>query len=140
MLKIERSDADIERIAQCLSWHSERKDVTDSYLMMIREIPDRWIKTIWPDATDADIVEEFKDAFYTVEMYELSPIDPEEDPYYDHAKWLRESWLTKKVDQMLQEGRIEENEIKEIQYMLKVIAKGKRRSARYVLQIVDDED
>lgn len=140
MLKINRTDADIERIARCLLNHSEGEHVTDSYIMKIRDMPNRWIQAIWPEATDEDIVEEFKDAFYTVEMYELSQIDPEEDPYYDHAKWLRESWLTKKVDQMLQEGRIEENEIKEIQYMLKVIAKGKRRSARYVLQIVDDED
>ena len=43
MLKMKKDGADIERIAQCLSCHSERKDVTDSFLMMIREIPDRWI-------------------------------------------------------------------------------------------------
>ena len=139
MLKINRTDADIERIAECILNHSECEHVTDSYIMKIRDMPERWIQAIWPEATDADIVEEFKNAFYTVEMYELSPIDPEEDPYFYHAKWLRESWLTKKVDQMLQEGRIEENEIKEIQYMLKVIRRGKRRRGRYVLQVVDED-
>ncbi|MBQ6700728.1 MAG: hypothetical protein IJM98_08720 [Oscillospiraceae bacterium] len=139
MLKINRTDADIEHIANCLLHHSECPDITDSRIVEIKEMPERWLHAIWPDASDADIVEEFKEAFYAMEMYELSPIDPEEDPYFLYAKWLRESWLTKKVDQMLREGHVEKEDEEKVCHMLDVIHKGKRRRGRYVLQVVDED-
>lgn len=139
MLKINRTDADIERIAKCLVNHSELEDVTDSCIMQIRDMPERWLKAIWPDYTDADIIEEFKEAFYIVEMYEISPIDPDEDPYFYHAEWLRNSWLTKRVEIMLREGRIEKDDEEKVRRMLDVIHKGKRRRGRYILQVVDED-
>lgn len=140
MLKIERSDADVERIARCLLNHSECENVTDSYVMMIRDMPERWFRAIWPEATDEDIIEEFKEAFSITEMYELSPIDPEEDPYFYHAEWLRNSWLTKCVEIMLREGRVAAEDEEKISHMLNVIRKGKRRRCRYVREIIEDVD
>ena len=140
MLKINRNDADIENIARCLLNHSESKSVTDSYIMRIGAMPERWLKAIWPEATDKDIIEEFKEAFDAMELYELSPIDPEEDPYFYVADWLRNSWLTKRVEIMLYEGRIEEKDEEKIKHMLEVIHKGKRRSCHYVREIIENDN
>ena len=128
MLKIERTDADIERISECLLNHAECDDVTDTYLVAIRDMPERWLRAIWPNCTDKDIIDEFKEAFYCMEMYEVSPINPEEDPYFLYAEYLRNSWLTKRVDIMLREERISEDEEDEIYEMLEVIKNRKRRS------------
>ena len=128
MLKIERTDADIERISECLLNHAECDDVTDTYLVAIRDMPERWLRAIWPNCTDKDIIDEFKEAFYCMEMYEVSPINPEEDPYFLYAEYLRNSWLTKRVDIMLREERISEEEEDEIYEMLEVIKNRKRRS------------
>jgi len=128
MLKIERSDTDIERIAECLLNHAECEDITDTYLVAIRDMPERWLKAIWPNCTDKDIIEEFKEAFYCMEMYEVSPINPEIDPYFLYAEYLRNSWLTKRVDIMLREERIPEDEEDEIYEMLEVINNRKRRT------------
>ena len=128
MLKIERSDTDIERIAECLLNHAECEDITDTYLVAIRDMPERWLKAIWPNCTDKDIIEEFKEAFYCMEMYEVSPINLEIDPYFLYAEYLRNSWLTKRVDIMLREERIPEDEEDEIYEMLEVINNRKRRT------------
>lgn len=128
MLKINRTDADIERIAECLLNHAECEDITDTYLVAIRDMPERWLKAIWPNCTDKDIIEEFKEAFYCMEMYEVPPINPEIDPYFLYAEYLRNSWLTKRVDIMLREERIPEDEEDEIYEMLEVINNRKRRT------------
>lgn len=128
MLKIERSDTDIERIAECLLNHAECEDITDTYLVAIRDMPERWLRAIWPNCTDKDIIEEFKEAFYCMEMYEVSQTNPEIDPYFLYAEYLRNSWLTKRVDIMLREERIPEDEENEIYEMLEVINNRKRRT------------
>lgn len=128
MLKIERSDTDIERIAECLLNHAECEDITDTYLVAIRDMPERWLRAIWPNCTDKDIIEEFKEAFYCMEMYEVYPTNPEIDPYFLYAEYLRNSWLTKRVDIMLREERIPEDEENEIYEMLEVINNRKRRT------------
>lgn len=132
MLKINRTDADIERIAECLLNHAECEDITDTYLVAIRDMPERWLKAIWPNCTDKDIIEEFKEAFYCMEMYEASPINPEDDPYFLYAEYLRNSWLTRRVDIMLREERIPEDEEDEIYEMLEVIKSRKRRTSEEV--------
>ena len=132
MLKINRTDADIERIAECLLNHAECEDITDTYLVAIRDMPERWLKAIWPNCTDKDIIEEFKEAFYCMEMYEVSPINPEDDPYFLYAEYLRNSWLTRRVDIMLREERISEDEEDEIYEMLEVIKSRKRRTSEEV--------
>lgn len=132
MLKINRTDADIERIAECLLNHAECEDITDTYLVAIRDMPERWLKAIWPNCTDKDIIEEFKEAFYCMEMYEVSPINPEDDPYFLYAEYLRNSWLTRRVDIMLREERIPEDEEDEIYEMLEVIKSRKRRTSEEV--------
>lgn len=128
MLKINRTDADIERIAECLLNHAECEDITDTYLVAIRDMPERWLRAIWPNCTDEDIIREFKDAFYCMQTYEVSPINPEDDPYFLYAEYLRNSWLTKRVDIMLREERIPEDEENEIYEMLEVINNRKRRT------------
>ena len=132
MLKINRTDADIERIEECLLNHAECEDITDTYLVAIRDMPERWLKAIWPNCTDKDIIEEFQEAFYCMEMYEVSPINPEDDPYFLYAEYLRNSWLTRRVDIMLREERIPEDEEDEIYEMLEVIKSRKRRTSEEV--------